>query len=145
MRTAQVIAALWAFILAGCSPRPVGSEAVNPAPSSSYLREQVNGDAALWALTGAGRAYGPVSATSSMAPLIDSRSVVLLEPYSGQPIAKGDWVRFDRGDVPNVLHRVEDVTATHVYLSGWNNRTSDGWFPKTAISYRLAGILYASN
>lgn len=80
-----------------------------------------------------------------MAPLIDSRSIVLLESYTGQSIAKGDWVRFDRGDAPNVLHRVEDVTETHVYLSGWNNRYSDGWFPKSAISYRLAGVLYAAN
>lgn len=130
---------------AGCASTQFGTEKSNPAPSSSYAKQRVLKDANLWALTGPGRAYGEVSATSSMVPLADSHSILLHEVYTpGMEIRVGDWVSFDRGDKDNVTHRVEDVTETHVYVSGVNNRHSDGWFPKTAIHTRVAGILFSS-
>jgi hypothetical protein len=80
-----------------------------------------------------------------MLPHADSRSVVLLVEYTGQPIRRGMLVRFDRGDLPNVMHRVEDVTATHFFASGTNVPRSDGWFPLSAISHICAGILFSDS
>jgi hypothetical protein len=79
-----------------------------------------------------------------MAPLMDSRSIVLFESYAGQTLRVGDWVVFDRGDFPNVLHRIEDVTETHVFISGVNVPRSDGWFPKSRVKLRVAGVLYTT-
>jgi hypothetical protein len=146
MKSIRPVLALWALIPAGCALRPVGNEKCNPAPSSHTAMERVAADAALWALLSSDRdrTYRSITATSSMTPFLDSRSIALLEVYRpGDPIFVGDVICFDRGDVQNVLHRVEAVTATHVYVSGWNNLWPDGWFPKTVITHKLAGILYA--
>jgi hypothetical protein len=130
-------------VLSGCSPN-VAKEDRNPAPSSSYDKPTVLADAGLWAVLRPGRAISEIAPTGSMAPLMDSRSVALYEVYTGQTLYKGDWIVFDRGDVPNVLHRIDDVTSTHVHVAGVNNALPDGWFPFSKVKLRVAGVLYSS-
>ena len=137
----RALPGLLALLLGGCASLDVPLEDRNPAPSSSVTKVQAQFDAGVWAFGGPARAWSGVSPTGSMAPFIDSRSIVLYEAFDGR-VNVGDWVYFDRGDVPNVLHRVVDVTATHVFIASVNTRGSDGWFPKSAIKYRVAGVLY---
>jgi hypothetical protein len=146
MKTVRAVVAIWTLFSSGCALRPVGNEKYNPAPSSHVAMERVTADAAFWALLASerDRTYGSITPTSSMTPLLDSRSIALLEAYRpDDPIFVGDVICFNRGDAPNVQHRVEGVTKTHVYVSGWNNPRADGWFPKTTIKYKLAGVLYS--
>ena len=132
------------FALAGCAPQPIGDENKLPATSSPVTMASAVVDAQNWAARSPGRRYSVPSATSSMAPRITSKCVVLLEPYAGTPLYRGDVLRFNRGDTDNVLHEVMDATPTHVFISGLNNSRSDGWFPRSTISMQLAGILYTT-
>lgn len=130
------------LLLAACGP-VVPLEERNPAPSSSYTLAQIKADAAAWTIGAEGRKSSGIMPTGSMAPVLDSRSVALYEPYVGQELFVGDLVYFDRGDVHEVLHRIDVVTPTHVRTSGVNVRNSDGWIPKSKIKYRVAGVLYS--
>ncbi len=133
---------LLALLLAGCGPSRVGDEKSNPAPSAPVTKPIARSDAMYWATRYPDRMWGPVSATGSMVPMLDSNSIVLLVRYTGQPLRKGMVARFDRGDLPNVLHRIEDVNTTHVFISGLNVSRADGWIPKTEVSAILAGLFY---
>jgi hypothetical protein len=131
------------LLFSGCATiRPLEDRA--PAPSSSFDRTKVKSDAALWALTSPGRSWSEIAPTGSMAPLLDSRSVALYESYHGQPLYVGDWVVFDRGDFPNVLHRIEDIKGDYLFIGGVNNHYSDGWFHKSRVKLRVAGVLYST-
>lgn len=131
------------LVLSGCTTaRPV--ELQNPAPSSSYTKARAWGDALRWSVAAPGRTYGYMSPTGSMAPLLDSRSIALYEPYTGQPLYPGDAIVFDRGDSSNVLHRIDEVQGDYLRISGINNRRSDGWFHKSKVKLRLVGVLYTS-
>ena len=83
----------------------------------------------------AGSVLAPVAYTGSMKPHLRGGELVLLEPYIGQQLAAGDVVSFDRGDAPNCLHMVADVKGSHVYMTGTNNRYSDGWFHVSKINW----------
>ena len=137
-------AAVVFLAVAGCAPQPIGDENKLPATSSPVTMASAIIDAQKWTSEKPGRRYSVPSATSSMAPRITSKCVVLLEPYTGTPLYRGDVVRFNRGDTDNVLHEVMDATPTHVFISGINNSRSDGWFPRTTISMQMAGILYTA-
>jgi len=124
----------------GCAPqRP--KEDRTPAGSSALTKAQAGALAAHYATLHRG-SWCHVAPTGSMAPVIDSRSVLLLEPYTGQPIHAGDIVCFDRGDNPNVCHRVVEVRGDSFYISGDNNQWPDGWHKLTAIKHRVAGIIF---
>jgi hypothetical protein len=51
-------------------------------------------------------------------------------------------LEYDRADTSNVLHVATALNDTHVYMSGYNNSASDGWYPKTSVRRRLVGQLY---
>lgn len=128
---------LLVFALAGCTKNNSTSTG---APSGDYTKQEAT-NIALIALAGRGGSYGLCSNTRSMIPILDHDSIVILcKPTS--PIVVGDIVSFDRGDVQNVLHRVIAANDTHLYISGDNNRYSDGWYPRTVVNYRLNGIIY---
>jgi hypothetical protein len=134
-----ILCALGIFF-GGCAPqRP--KEDRSPAGSSSLTKADAASLAATYA-TRHGAAWAYVAPTGSMAPVIDSRSVLLLEPYVGQPILAGDIVCFDRGDVSSVCHRVIEVKDDAFYVSGDNNTWPDGWFKLTTIKHRVAGIIF---
>ena len=74
-----------------------------------------------------------VTPTGSMKPLLNGGEYVVGEPYTGQGLHVGMVVIFDRGDTPRVLHMIAVIRGDMVYMSGINNRYSDGWFPKSRI------------
>jgi signal peptidase I len=138
-RLGFVLLAIVIGCLAACAKRSKEDQA--PAGSSSMTRAEAESLAALYALR-TGGSWAFVGPTGSMAPVIDSHSVLLLERYKGQKIVAGDIVVFDRGDVPNVCHRVVEVKDDAFYVSGDNNQWPDGWFKLTRIQHRVAGVLY---
>ena len=75
------------------------------------------------------RVLGIAGNTGSMRPYITGGETLLCDVYYGQPILRGDLLVFDRGDHPRVLHEATAVNPRAVYMSGLNNRYSDGWFP----------------
>lgn len=125
-------------LFASCSKQPAGWG--NAAPSGDFVITDAINLAQISAATGGG-IYAPISATGSMKPWLDEKSIVILTvPKS--PIVIGDIVSFDRVDCANVLHRVVAANKTSIYISGDNNRYSDGWYPRTAVKFRLSGVLY---
>lgn len=147
-RRAELLGALVCFALAGlivaglqgCGKQrakedqtPAGSSALTKADAATLAQSYAARHRAAWAY---------VAPSGSMAPVIDSRSVLLLEPYTGQPINVGDIVCFDRGDNPNVCHRVIEVKDGAFYVSGDNNQWPDGWHKLTTIKHRVAGIIF---
>lgn len=129
--------------LAGCS-KPSGAATFTPAITSPLPVGNVIADAAAWAQRDPGvRYYATVADTHSMEPFFTSKSVPLCLRYTGQPIPNGTVAIFNRGDAPRVIHVVSDQTADSVYMSGYNNHDSDGWFPKTRIEGFVVGQLYA--
>lgn len=125
-------------LFVGCSQEPAGWSSAAP---SSDLPRGLAGDIASIAARSSGGVWSTVSATGSMRPWIDEKAIVILVPPR-TPVQVGDIVSFDISDTPNVLHRVVSASATHLYISGDNNRHSDGWYPRNVIKYRLAGVLY---
>lgn len=122
------------FLLAGC-----GRQANPPAASSSFSHDA--------ALALAGRisqsvvpplSFGTIQATGSMKPTLDERTVVLYEPYLGQPLKVGDIVEFARGP-QRVLHRVVEVRRNGVVTRGDNNDRDDGLIPFSQITRRYVG------
>ena len=99
-------------------------------------------DALKWTQSSPNRGWAYVAPTGSMSPVITERSVLLFVKYTGQKLRNGAVVVFDRTDAPNCVHVVCDQTATDVYMSGWNNRLSDGWFSKDKIKGIVVGQLY---
>jgi hypothetical protein len=83
--------------------------------------------------------------TGSMRPVLKGgREVMALERcFSNTPLARGQMVQFNRGDKPAVLHYIADVSrdGQFIYLSGVNNRYSDGWFPRAAVAYVVREII----
>lgn len=126
-------------VVAGCGKRP--REDRSPAGSSALTKADAALLAGIYGSLYRGT-WANVAATGSMAPSIDSRSVLLLEPYTGQKINAGDIVCFDRGDAPNVCHRVIEVKGAAFYVSGDNNKWPDGWHQLTTIKHRVAGIIF---
>lgn len=135
---------LWLALFAVCCGAGCGRSAPSftPAPRSPETLDRVQLDAALWAARDPeNRFWAPVAATHSMEPVINEHSLVLCLRYRGQPFANGAVLVYDRGDNPRVLHVVADQTADAVYMSGYNNHDSDGWFPKASISGIVVGQL----
>jgi hypothetical protein len=152
LRRAALLGLLWSMAvlcllssvlwLCACVPQRA-KEDQTPAGSSRLTKADAGALAAIYAAKHGGF-WCNVAPTGSMAPVIDSRSVLLLEPYAGQPLNAGDIVCFDRGDNPNVCHRVVEVKDGAFYVSGDNNKWPDGWHKLAAIKYRVAGIIFTA-
>lgn len=131
------------LLIAGCG-RKRSAEDISPAGSSSLTMDQAKFMASIVALSMQPRGYvSTVAPTGSMAPVIDSRSVLILEKYIGQKLNVADIVCFDRGDAPNVCHRIVEIKDDAFYVSGDNNKWPDGWFKLSVIKHRVAGIIYS--
>ena len=83
--------------------------------------------------------------TGSMHPvLVGGRELLVMEIFRPlMPLAVGQIVLYDRGDHPAVLHYIAAISrdGTHVYLSGVNNRCSDGWFSRNKIAWVVREII----
>jgi hypothetical protein len=132
-----------ALALTGCGPLKPKEER-NPAPSSNLTKAEATALAHLYCATKPLGSFGYIATTGSMAPFLDSRTVVLYEPYTGGALHEGDIVVFDRGDSPNVIHRVIEARGDSVFISGDNNHHPDGWFPRTSIRLRVVGLLFTA-
>lgn len=140
IRAACIIAAICA-LLAGCGKR----EDINPAPSSSIAHAQAMSDAAMWAMSHpARRSFTTVLPTGSMAPVLDSRSVLLLEPAKGGELQVGDIAIYEEGGGKTICHRVRLVKPNAVLFTGDNNDSlrPDGRIANDRIRWRVAGILF---
>ncbi len=134
----------------GCSPsneapRKLLAEDENPAPRSSmskieawqygyHIASQAPGQ----------RVVTYIANTGSMVPTMDSKSIVILELYTGQELFLNDIVLFDRIDTGNVLHRINGIKGNGLYIKGDGNNRADGWFDKKRVTHRVIGILYTS-
>ena len=133
------------FVFSACSPSPSGTkESKNPAPSSSMtLATATNIAAGWWQQDPGNRAFSVPTPTASMLPYLDSKTVLLLERVKPETkVHVNDIVVFDRGDAPNVCHRVLIVRGRDYFISGDNNSRSDGWFAHEKLSYRVAGTIF---
>jgi hypothetical protein len=83
--------------------------------------------------------------TGSMRPVLKGgREIMAMERCRPDtPLGRGQMVQFNRGDKPAVLHYIADISrdGKSLYLSGVNNRYSDGWFPRTAVAYVVREII----
>lgn len=134
-----------AALVSGCGgSADVPREDRTPAPSSSLTKQDAIASAQLWAMFDTSRrGFCEVAPTGSMAPVIDSRSVLLLERVRPGDLRPNDIAIFEREPgKPSVCHRVHEVRPDGVLFSGDNNRGSDGWIRPERIQWRVAGILY---
>lgn len=83
--------------------------------------------------------------TGSMRPVLrGGREMLVMQTCrANTPLTQGQIVQFNRGDHPAALHYIADISpdGQHVYMSGVNNRHSDGWFHRNTIAYVLREII----
>lgn len=85
--------------------------------------------------------------TGSMLPWIrggEEREFLVLERYSKQKLTRGLVVSFKRDEkTPRCLHMIADISADGewIYLTGVNNRYSDGWFNRSKVSAILIEVV----
>jgi len=91
----------------------------------------------------AGLEVSGVSHTGSMRPWLNGGELVALAPYRGGYLAPGTVVVFDRGDHPRVIHMVVHDNGRAIYITGINNRWSDGWVSRAAIKSVLVEVIKA--
>ena len=78
---------------------------------------------------------------NSMRPALQPKDWMFYEAYVGQKLKKqAVLVSLSHCKIP-ITHFVYDETKTHIYLTGINNRRSDGWIPKTKVMGVLVGVL----
>jgi len=131
---------LLVLLLASCSKEP---STFIPAPRSIATAEQVRADASKWASQDANRYWSAILPTGSMKPFVDEHSIALCVRYTGQSLSNGAVVIYRRDTAtPRVIHVVSDQNAESVYMSGYANRQSDGWYPKSSIEGIMVGQFY---
>jgi hypothetical protein len=118
-----------------------------PEVSTPYFRAETPAEAA--ARLASWRAQNLVIRgyrdTGSMRPVLKGgREVMAMERCTPDtPLEPGQMVEFNRGDLPAVLHYIADVSrdGKHLYISGVNNRRSDGWFHRDTVAYVVREII----
>jgi hypothetical protein len=137
-----LILSLVPFVHAGYKPGPGWPEVSTPfyhAPSPSDVTARL----AVW------REHNleiqGYRDTGSMHPVLKGgREVLAMERCRPDtPLTRGQMVAFNRGDLPAVLHYIANISrdGQYLYLSGVNNRRSDGWFPRTAVAYVVREVI----
>lgn len=134
----SIILAMMAALLAGCTSWP--------KEKTEFLHVNSRADALklanAWLNPRFGRTWSTVGFTGSMRPVLNGGEVLFLQDYSGQPVRAGQIVCFNRdAGAPRCLHRLIEVRDGGAYISGDNNRNSDGWFPLTRINYVVAKVI----
>lgn len=80
--------------------------------------------------------------TNSMGDYVPPGSTIVLRKYvAGEKLPLGAVVVFDRGDYSRVLHVLVDESGDSYYLSGYNNKYSDGWFKKSTVTAVLVAVV----
>lgn len=129
------------LFLAACSRD--GRDTFTPKPRAvAQTAADVAADATRWASVSPERGWSWVAPTGSMEPFFNEHGILLFQRYTGQPLSPGAVCIFNRGDVARVVHVVAAVRERDVYMSGYANRASDGWYPKASIEGVVVGQLY---
>lgn len=83
--------------------------------------------------------------TGSMRPVLrGGRELMAMEAcYADTPLARGQMVVFNRGDLPAVLHYIAAISrdGQHLYLSGVSSRHSDGWFHRDTVAFVVREVI----
>ncbi len=133
------ILALALLFLCAC---PKEKATFMPLPRSLAASTSVIADANAWAAHDPERYWLSILPTGSMKPFVDEHSLVLCVRFHGQVIPNGSVAIFNRGDVKRVIHVVSDQNEDSVYMSGYANSASDGWYPKSSVEGIMVGQLY---
>lgn len=76
-----------------------------------------------------------------MLPVLRAGDTLLHEAVIGQRL-KGEILLVNEGKGrERVEHYCYDENKTHVFLTGLNNRRSDGWYPKMCVMGVLVGVV----
>lgn len=131
------------LILVGCSKSP--QPTFIPLVSSPVItgRTPVE-DALIWVETDPVHRFAALVAdTHSMEPFFTSKSLPLCIRYAGQELPNGTVAIYNHDPAhQHVIHVIADQNADSFYFSGYNNRTSDGWFKKSTCEGFVVGQLY---
>ncbi len=133
-------AALCLVLLVGCAA-PGGRPHIDPVVIVLPSKAEAAREAYWWALGIPNRACGPVGHTGSMRPLLQGGEFLELERYEGRPLRAGEIIVLDRGDAPNVLHRIVCSSRYGVFTMGDNCAHGDCWRPLTAVKYTVHAIV----
>lgn len=134
-------------LLAGCQSHPLASAWPKPVLTYTHAAtaQQAASRIAAWRAETPGNYSSRAALTGSMRPYIHGgpREFLLIEPMSSAIVLQpGHVVGFLRdADTPRCLHMVAAVRGEHVYLSGTNNRWSDGWYHRSAIHSILREVV----
>lgn len=73
--------------------------------------------------------------SNSMAPLLVHGDYVHLVRYVGQPLHVGQVIVYRSFDGRRIIHMIADISADgqSLYMTGINNRRSDGWIPLSRV------------
>lgn len=119
-----------------------------PTPVITYTHAatpaQAHARAVEWVRSQPGRSWSPAATTGSMRPHIvgGPREYLLDEVYTEQPLSLGHLVVFHRDTTtPRCLHMIAALRGDWFYISGTNNRWSDGWFHRSTISHIVREVV----
>lgn len=121
-------------------------ERTGPAGSSSLSELQALGAASVVAGHCApGTMVTYAQATGSMLPMIDERSVLVIEPVEGRigAVRLGDVVMVKTSSGV-MMHRVVQVHAGGIVTKGDNNASLDELVPWAKVQGRLVAIIFQS-
>jgi len=131
-----------------------------PSPRIAYTHansfQELSGAVQKWTGEARGNRWGRANPTGSMRPYIvgapysqiaknyldrDDREILLWQEVIDCPLEAGMVVRVEReGDSP-LVHMIVEVRGDSLYLTGTNNRHSDGWHHKSKVTAILRGVV----
>lgn len=143
MRSIVILCIIVGLFLVGCGPQAT-KEGLRPAPSSSISKSEWWPVIKAWLEMHPKNTWAPIHATGSMAPYIDSTSIILIQVVKSTDLKKGDVANYIRSDGVRVVHSVVEVNERGAVLfSGDNNDglNADGWIPADRVWGRVAATL----
>lgn len=122
----------------------VASAAGWPKPAAPFFHapdaRTAGARAAMW--RAAGFEVGEVAYTGSMKPWLQGGELVVLERFTSQALTPGLVLSFERSAAaPRVLHMVVEANARAAYMTGINNRWSDGWILRDRVRWIVREVI----
>ncbi len=132
----QILLAVACVVLGGCKPEQFGTVTKLSGAEAAYQIVEFSQSASDHAVA--------LVAGTSMEPYIKAGDWALCTRYVNQestPLKAGMLVRFDRGDIKDVMHAVIEVCGAFAYISATNNSRSDGWFPLSSVRFIVVEVI----
>ena len=136
------------FVVASCT-KPKIAEEENPAARSDYSSKIVMQDASNWiSADPIKRRIGSPTNTGSMLRTFDSKSVLLVEKLCPTDVLNiGDIIGYSNPNlaVTQISHRLIRINSdgTLVFKGDYND-AEDPAVPRSAVEWRIVGILYTN-